>query len=748
MAKDLKTTAEEPFERWKREAEEDLSATTEQRDKANEEIRFVTVAGGQWEGWLQDDFEDRAKLEFDQVSEYYWRTYGQWTENRVSVNYAPDDDASTDEDADLLDGLFRRDLRRNNGQAAIDMAVREAMGGGFGAFVFNTEYEDEEDPDNEDQCVVISDLANAYATVIFDSASKRIDKRDAERCTVLIPHSKEGFKRKYPDAQGVSVALKPQDRRALNWSTPQLVYEAIRYEVRVEERTCHTFGNPLSEDVQRLYEEDYENKADFKADVRELTDSGYELLSAKKIKKRNVYRSKFCGSCQLEEERRIAGKFIPVIPVFGYWSHNDGVDHFHGVIRKKMDPQRLMNMVVSVTAETTANAAEDKPIFDPEQMPAGIQSVWKKARHRVPYLLAKALRDPKTGAVVHNGPIGMAQGATMAPAAQALLTVCGELIMRSTGGAPQDTLDTDASGKAINAVLKRVDLTTKPIFDNIAAAMRHAGEVYRWIAAEVYAERSRSINVVTQDGKMQRRQLLQREVRAGQLVYANDPSRGKFEVIVDTGPNFQTQREEAIVALKDIVQTLQPQDPMQRLLIMRLVEMLPSQGLDDIKDYIRRQLLVAGIRKPETEEDMAVLDQLSQAQANQGPDPQSQLLEAAADQQRSEAALNVAKIGDLQASGVQKRAAAILDLAKARQIRNEITGKPLKRALLARPHDDQRAVKSLRVAIARHERHMAGTEPTTGPDGERSQKKMMDEMRDALAELEGGGSRPPMKMNM
>ena len=743
MANELEL-ADEPFERWKRQAEEDLSATTEQRDKSNEEIRFVTVAGGQWEGWLTDDFEDRAKLEFDQVSEYYWRTYGQWTENRVSVNYAPDDDASTDDDAELLDGLFRRDLRRNNGQASIDMAVREAMGGGYGAFMFNTEYEDDEDPDNEDQCVVITDLANAYATVIFDSSARRLDKRDAGHVTVLIPHSPAGFRKKYPDAKGItSTSVKPIDRRSLNWSTPQLVYEAIRYEVRVEERTCHTFGNPLSEDIQRLYEEDYEKVADFKADVRELKDSGYELLSKKKIKKRNVYRSKFCGSCVLEDERRVAGKFLPVVPVYGYWSHNDGVDHWHGLIRKKMDPQRLINMVVSVTAETTANAAEDKPIFDPEQMPAGIQPVWKKARHRVPYLLAKALRDPKTGAVVHQGPIGTAQGATMAPAAQALLTVCSELIMRSTGGAPQDTLDTDASGKAINAVLKRVDLTTKPIFDNIAAAMRHAGEVYRWIAAEVYAERSRSVNVVTQDGQMQRRQLLQREVRAGQLVYANDPSRGKFEVIVDTGPNYQTQREEAIVALKDIVQTLQPQDPMQRLLIMRLVEMLPSQGLDDIKDYIRRQLLVAGIRKPETEEDMAVLDQLSQAQAQQGPDPQTELLSAAADQQRSEAALNIAKISDLQASVIQRKAAAVYDMAKARQARNEIPGKPLKRALLG--HNDSQARASLRQAIARHERHMAGTEPTTGPDGEKSQQKMMDEMREALNGLEGKGAN---SMNM
>lgn len=46
----------------------------------------------------------------------------------------------------------------------------------------------------------------------------------------------------------------------------------------------------------------------------------------------------------------------------------------------------------------------------------------------------------------------------------------------------------------------------------------------------------------------------------------------------------------------------------------------------------------------------------------------------------------------------------------------------------------------LNRAIARHERHMNGTEPTTGPAGEASQQKMMDEMRAAAKAL---GVAPP-----
>lgn len=47
------------------------------------------------------------------------------------------------------------------------------------------------------------------------------------------------------------------------------------------------------------------------------------------------------------------------------------------------------------------------------------------------------------------------------------------------------------------------------------------------------------------------------------------------------------------------------------------------------------------------------------------------------------------------------------------------------------------AKKWLNDAIMRHERHMNGTEPTTGRNGEISQKLMMEEMKYAYKALSG-----------
>lgn len=47
------------------------------------------------------------------------------------------------------------------------------------------------------------------------------------------------------------------------------------------------------------------------------------------------------------------------------------------------------------------------------------------------------------------------------------------------------------------------------------------------------------------------------------------------------------------------------------------------------------------------------------------------------------------------------------------------------------------AKKWIDIAIRRHERHMAGKEPTTGSEGEISQKLMMEEMKYTKKNLEG-----------
>ena len=648
----------ELLRQYEKEFNLDYWAVEDQRDQSNEELRFSMVPGGHWESYLVDDYEDRAKLEIDETSDYLYRTYGQWVDNRMMPHFSPDDGEGTEDTAETIAGLLRRDMRRNNGQYAIDVAVFESMACGVGAYKVATCYEDEEDEDNPDQVAKVEPIHNAYSMVAWDASATRADKSDANRCNVLMAYSEDEFKAEWPDAVPTS-AQTPDDRKYFNWrsAVADEIYVSCRYHVEYEKKKVYTYYNPLTGEKVKQYNQDEE---------AELTGSGFELLSERRVKVRTVYKTMFSGSQILEGPRRISGKHIPVIPVYGYRAFIDGKEYYFGVIRKRMDGQRLLNMTVSLAAEAAAHGPEDKLIFNPEQMSnPNIKRSWEQNRHQAPYLLADPATDDE-GQVVANGPVGVAPGANLSQATQTLIDFVGGHLARHTGGAPQDTIDPDASGKAINAVIKRIDMNTRPIFDNIRDSLVQFGRVYLDVAREIYTDRiGRSAKVVSQDGSSSMVSLMALSAKDGKFSYENDISSGKFESVVEIGPNYETQREETVESLKDLYTSIigsNPNNPLADILLNKLIIELPMTGMGEVKDYVRRNLLLQGVISPETEEDAQVLQN---AGIQAGEDPQKKLIDATAANQETEAAQNMKEIEKADADIIARQAKARRDHAEA-----------------------------------------------------------------------------------
>ncbi len=632
------------------EFDNDWLSTQDVREKANEEYRFVNVAGAHWEGWLEDAYEKRAKLEMNHISEYCRRTYSQWINNRQTVNYSPADDSTSDDDADLLDGLIRRDLIRNGGQAAIDTAVKESYECGMGAIILNTQYEDEFDDDVDYQNIVISEQPNAYSSVVFDSASRRADKADAKRCVVLTPYSRKVFEEKWPTATPTSV--RPDDKSYLNSNSDAngLVWVATRYDVDVSKTTVHTYTNPIKGDIQKIFQEDLEDSAD------ELEFLGYKKVRSRSIKRRCVYKTVFSREDILEPRRKIVGKYIPVIPFYGFRCWVDGVEQFNGLARERMDVQRVLNMAFSLAAESAAHASDSKPIFDPDQMDnPTIRGQWANNLHQQPYLLVGSLRNSQ-GDISHAGPIGYTKGTELSPSVNSLIQMAGESLQRGTGGAPQDIADPNASGKAINALIKRIDQNTEAMHENTRKAITHWGVVYESMAREVYggaANAGRKIKILNERNEPSSKVLTQAGVKGDTITAVNDLSKSRFEVVAGHAPDYQTEDQETFDSLKDIIGLMDPQDPMRNVLARSLFLLKDAAGLNDLQDYVRRELMISGYIKPETEEDKQVVIQAQQGAANQ-VDPNVELLEAAAAEQESKAMLNQANAAKSAADAAKK----------------------------------------------------------------------------------------------
>jgi hypothetical protein len=662
--------------KFKQDIISDADDLSEQRDKANADMRFINVPGGMWEDFLAEDFDNRTKLEVDQTSPLVNKFLGEWSKNRIGVEFKPTDTKTSDDDAELLNGIYRADFRDESGKMALINAVNEATTCGYGAFKLGTKFIDETDPENEEQRIEFRPIYNAYSSVYWDRAAKRDDKRDARRCTILDTYTKDSFHEVYGDDESPVSAYEPHNRSFNDFSvrTRETIYIATRYEVVRKKETFHIYVN-LEDNTKQVYSEE-----DHKLLEPELKANKFvKKIRERKMVRQTVEKSIFSGEKFLQKPKRIAGKHIPIVPFYAYRSYVDGSERFHGLVRKLMDLQRLLNMQMSQLAENSASSGQDVPIFDPDQMPENIAALWAD-RNNKPYMLAKSLVDAD-GNIVQHGPLGYLKPPQLDGSTAALMQIVPQLFQQMTGGAPQDTLDPNASGKAINALISQENLKTQTVMDNYAASIEWGGEVYRSIAGDIY-NTPRIMQITGVDGTSSQVQILKevQDPKTGRIIVANDLSSKNFKAYADVGPAYDSVREQTVEDIKGMLELLSKAGGAGAkyipILTSIMLESVAGVGLKGLKKIVRQDLILQGVQKPETDEEKQLLAQ-AEEQANQ-PDPQQQLVAAAAAQAESEAIKFQSEARNLDSKSMDNVASSRKKLAETRKILAEISNEQSK----------------------------------------------------------------------
>lgn len=647
----------------------DAELSDETRSAANEDMRFINVPGGMWENFLQsDDFlgntsstsSDRVELELDIVSNFLQRFIGEWNLNRTGVEFKADDSGTTDDDAELINGRYRFDFRKGSGKLSTDNAVDEAATCGFGAMKLATVFENPEDPENDNQIIEWRPKYNAYSTIYWDTSAKRTDKRDASYCTELERFTPDAFERAFPDKQPVS-AYQPADLRFFNFggTTEADIYVATRYEIIKNKVDVFVYNNLQSGKVVVYSKEDHDK---IKDELRK--DELMVFVRKRKVIKQTVEKTVFSGIEILEPTRRIAGKWIPIIPFYGYRSYVDGVETYRGLIRKLKDAARLFNAQISQLAENAFSGGQEIPIFNTSQMLGDNMKADWADKNNQPYLLVDPSLD-KDENVISAGPVGYLKPAALDQSTTTLLGIVPQFIQDITGGPPQEIMSGDMSGKAINALIKRENLNTQVINDNIANAIVWSGMVYASMAAEVY-NTERKLNVIGKDGTESVTQLLEDVVdeQTGEVIIANDLDGKKFHAYPDSGPQYETQAEQTVEDLKGMLETMSKMEAGAQympVMLAVLLDNISGVGLDPLKDFNRKIMLVQGLVEPANAEEKAIVEAAQQPKE----DPQAKLLEAAAEQQTAEAE-------SLRASSQQKVSDAGKKQAETQKILKDI----------------------------------------------------------------------------
>jgi len=641
--KDHKPPKKEPeseaemLNRFKQDIITDADAVEEQTEAAEEDMRFLNVIGGMWEGFFGDELIDRVKLQFPMIANFLNRIQAEWNQNRVGVEFKPGDDLRTsDKDAELLNGIHRADFRvRGNGKKSIDNAVLEVMNCGYGCFELGEAFIDTGDSKNELQRIEWRSLFNASSTVYWHEAAQMIDKSDAKRCTKLKRFTKKSFIAEFPDLTPVSA----HDPIRLDYESNLLnrqddaVWVATRYEVIDAEETVFVYHNLVTTEVETFSEEKHE---EIKNDLKKV--EFLEFARERKIIRRRIEKSVFTGDAFIETPRRISGEYIPIIPVYGHRIYVNGNEWYKGFVRDLKDASRLLNQQLSQLSENAAGTGADKPIFDPQQVedPA-IKQSWADPTNK-PYFLAKALRDAD-GKIIQPGPTSYVKPAQLDGSTAALLQLVPQLIRDFTGGAPQETVDPNTSGKAIVAARKIQDLMTQPVLENISSAIEWSGVVYASKASELYTT-PRIIRTIGKDGSETTQEIMKQSMdeTTGKMIQTNNLNDKRFRAYADIGPQYETQRQESTDTALRMIETLASvpgAEPFIPELVGVAIENMSGTGLESIKKLNRRIRLLAGTIEPETDEDKQIISDAQQQQENQS-DPNKELIEAATQQQLSE----------------------------------------------------------------------------------------------------------------
>jgi hypothetical protein len=592
------------------------SALRAERLQCLDDRRFYSIAGAQWEGPLGAQFEAKPRFEVNKVHLAVMRVINEYRNNRISAAFVSKEGAEYDKLADTCAELFRADEQDSVATEAYDNAFEEAVGGGFGSFRLHTEYENEEDDDDEKQRIRIAPIFDADSSVFFDLDAKRQDKADAKHCFVLTSQSRASYEEEWGD----DPSSWPKDikRNEFDWWTPDIVYVAEYYRLEMQSETIRIFRHLDNSEV-RHSEKDFEEDKELEAQLKAL---GAMEVRQKKVKRRRVRKYILSGNAVLEDCGYIAGRHIPIVPVYGKRWFVDNVERCMGVVRLAKDAQRLKNMQVSKLGEIAALSSIEKPILFPEQV-AGHQQIWTDDNIKnYPYLLINPVTDA-TGQQQNLPPVAYTKAPNIPPALAAVLQVTEMDIKEILGNQGEaDKMVSNISGKAVEMIQQRLDMQSFIYMSNFAKAVKRAGEIWLGMAKEVYVEEGRTMKGMGEQGEVTSIELMKPMMRDGEMETDNDLSEADFDVAVTVGPTSESRRAATVRAITGMLAITSDPETAKVLQAMAMMNM-EGEGISDVRDYFRKQLVTLGVLKPTEEEAQQLAEMQQQAQQ---PTPEQQYL--------------------------------------------------------------------------------------------------------------------------
>jgi hypothetical protein len=595
---DILSEAKEAFE---------LAGEREAENRASfvEDIRF----GRKEEQWdpqvkAQRIRDGRPCLTVSKLAPTIRQVVNDARQNKPEIKVQPQDSQADPETADILSGLIRNIELSSDADVAYDTAIENAVAGGFGYFRINTEYACD---DTFDQDIVVEAIPNPLS-VFGDPYSQKADNTDWNTSFVVDLLSKAEFKRRFRGAEEVDWDGLGYGGLSSPWIDGEQV-QVAEYWTRdqvAKKIVGLTNGEVVGLDV---YEAEKEMFDRIGASV---------IGSPRTVKSYKVTQYLMTGA-EILEKVDWAGRYIPIIPVYGDTVHLEGVRYHRSLIRSAIDAQRMSNFQFNTIVEQLLMAPK-APFIGPKGSFKSDASKWNTA-NSTPHSFIEY--DVVNVQGIGPAPPPQRQGFAGMPAGdmQALL-LANDTIKQVTGiyDASLGAKSNETSGRAIRYRQMEGDVSTFHFIDNLTRAIRAAGRTILDLVPHTYNS-ERVIRVLGRDGKPQTIPLKtpvpvkgpdgqpQVDERGEAIARVFDLAVGKYDVVVTAGPSYTTRREEVAAQMQEFIRAYPQAAPLLGDLMAhnmdwpgadeierRLKALLPppAQGMDPQVQAMQQQLQQLG----------------------------------------------------------------------------------------------------------------------------------------------------------
>ncbi|UOF80248.1 phage P22 like portal protein [Caudoviricetes sp.] len=510
-------------------------ADSNNRAEALEDILFCS--GDQWPVELQNSrsLESRPCLTINKLDAYCRQITNQQRQQRPRIKVHGMNNESDAKVAEILQGICRHIEVNSNADDAYDHAFDFAVRMGWGYWRVETDYVSEKSFDQE---IYIRRINNPF-TVYFDPNSILPNGSDAEKVLITEVIRKEVFRKMYPDADDGSGF---HQRGTGDTDSEWLMKEDIRIaEYFWTERQSEDLV--LLSDGSHVFASELPKKA-------LLEQAGIYEVSRRKSFKKVIKWAKMSGM-EILEEGIWPGKYIPIVRVTGQQLIVHNKKKYFGLARQAKDPQKMYNFWQTALTESVALAPKAKWLLA-EGQDEGHENEWAQANIKAMPVLRYKQTDiegrpaPAPQRLQPEPPPAGVMAAAQSLSAD-LMAVIG---IYDPAQLPQGNI----SGKALQGQQQSVDMTNYHYYDNLTQGIAHTGKIILDLVPHIY-DTERVMRIIGEDGKPELVTLNQRGVdEMGVEKILNDVTVGEYDVVMETGPGYNSKRQESVDAMLGMLQ--------------------------------------------------------------------------------------------------------------------------------------------------------------------------------------------------